>query len=98
MLARFPETEAFIPGRIFKSRANQLAVEPESAVKMHLSGRRGDNSQKTRWGLSGVASFMARASSTFHHFKISFSIFSRHERSVFLFSSGSSARNVSALS
>src|SRR5207248_11319828 len=59
MVARFPESDAIIPRRIFKSRANQFAAEPESATIMQLSGKRGDNSQKTRWGLIGLASCIA---------------------------------------
>ena len=37
-------------------------TEPESQVRMHLSGSRGESSQNTRCGLIGFASFMARAS------------------------------------
>src|SRR5258706_4603393 len=34
MVARFPLREPIIPLRIFRSRAYQLAVEPESAARM----------------------------------------------------------------
>ncbi|MHC2621453.1 hypothetical protein ACVIW2_003485 [Bradyrhizobium huanghuaihaiense] len=44
-----------MPRRIFRSRANQLAQEPESLVMMARSGRRGDNSQATSCGLTGAA-------------------------------------------
>ncbi len=87
-----------MPRRIFKSRANQFAALPLSAERMQRSGSRGESSQKTRCGLIGLASFIARASSTFHHSAMFASIFSRHERSVFRRSSGISARSVSALS
>src|ERR1043166_671923 len=48
MVARFPESDAIIPRRTLRSRANQLAAEPESATIMQLSGNRGDSSQNTR--------------------------------------------------
>ncbi len=44
-----------MPRRIFRSRAYQLAQEPESLVMMARSGSRGDNSQVTRCGLTGLA-------------------------------------------
>ena len=47
-----------MPARSCRSRANQLAAEPESAVRMQPSGRRGESSQKTRCGLIGSASLM----------------------------------------
>ncbi len=80
------------------SRAYQLATEPESPVRMHVLGQRGDSSQKTRCGLIGSAGAIARSSSVFHQAATPFSIVSRQRRSVFCFSSGSSARSVSALS
>ena len=40
---------------------NLVAAEPESQVRMQPLGRRGESSQNTRCGLSGFASFMARA-------------------------------------
>src|SRR3954453_5676990 len=61
-----PDREAFIPRRIFRSRANQLAQEPESLVMTARSGNRGDNSQVTRCGLTGSAGCRARSSSVFH--------------------------------
>src|ERR1700712_3064983 len=42
--ARFPEPDAIIPRRIFRSRAYQLAAVPESADKMQLSGSREESS------------------------------------------------------
>jgi hypothetical protein len=66
-----------MPRLIFKSRAYQLAAEPESELKIQLSGRRGETSQKTRCGLIGWASLMAMASSIFHHAATPFSIVSR---------------------
>src|SRR5688572_24417022 len=48
IVARFPDNDAIMPFLIFSSRAYQLAAEPESAVSIQLSGRRGDNSVNTR--------------------------------------------------
>src|SRR4051812_1960635 len=98
MVARVPDSDAIMPGRIFRSRANQVAAEPESELMMQLFGRRGDNSQKTRCGFNGLASFIARASRTFHHSTTPLSIFLRHARSFLTFNIGNNARNVSALS
>src|SRR5205085_3242131 len=98
IVARFPDSDPIMPRRNFRSRAYQLAVDPESAEMMHLSGNRFDASQKTRCGLIGFASFMARSSRTFHHVFTSSSIFVRQSRFVFGLRSGMSARNVSALS
>src|SRR5437879_6112377 len=67
MVARFPESDPIIPLRNFRSRAYQLAVDPESAATMQRSGSRGDSSQNTRCGLIGFAEVMARVSSSFHH-------------------------------
>src|SRR5437763_13626264 len=58
IVARFPDSDPIMPRRNFRSRAYQLAVDPESAEMMHLSGNRFDASQKTRCGLIGFASFM----------------------------------------
>ena len=60
IVANVPETEAIMPRRILTSRAYQLVPEPVSQAMMHFSGSLGDNSQKTRCGLSGSASFIAR--------------------------------------
>src|SRR5665213_2484975 len=98
MEARPPESEHIMPRRIFKSRAYQLAHEPESLVMIARSGKREDNSQVTRCGLMGFAEVSARASSTCHHSDTPFSILVRQLRSDLRSSSGSSARNVSALS
>jgi hypothetical protein len=97
MVARFPESDAIIPERIFTSRANQLAEEPESQVRMARSGTRGESSQNTRWGLIGSASSIARASSTFHQSRMFSSISSRQPRSSFRRSSGMSSCSVSRL-
>src|SRR5450756_838663 len=50
IVASPPESDAIMPGRIFRSRAYQLAHEPESHVRMQRSGKRGDSSQHTRCG------------------------------------------------
>ncbi len=71
-----------MPRRILMSRAYQLAAEPESLERMALSGSRFDSSQKTRCGLIGLASFIARASSTFHQSATLASIRLRQLRSV----------------
>jgi hypothetical protein len=54
-----------MPRRIFRSRAYQLAHEPESLVITARSGSRGDNSQVTSCGLIGFAGCSARSSSVF---------------------------------
>mgnify|MGYP003624072980 CR=1 FL=1 len=79
IVASDPETDAIMPRRIFTSRAYQFVPDPVSQAIMHFSGRRGESSQKTRWGLSGSAEFIARFSSTSHQLLIFFSIPSRHE-------------------
>jgi hypothetical protein len=98
MVASVPDSEAIIPLRSRRSRANQLAAEPESLVMMQPSGRREDSSQKTRWGLTGLASTIARDSTSRHHSRTSPVMRSCQERSALRSSSGSSARRVSALS
>ena len=80
-----------MPRRIFRSRAYQLAQEPESLVMIARSGRRGDNSQATRCGLIGWAGCMARSSAVSHQSATCFSMCSRQLRSVFCSSSGSSS-------
>jgi hypothetical protein len=87
-----------MPRRILRSRAYQFAVEPESAVRMQFSGRRGDNSQNTRCGLIGSADTIARSSSVFHQATTFFSMVVRQDVSARGFSNGSKARSVSALS
>src|ERR1700761_1320570 len=47
-----PDNDAIMPRRIFRSRAYQFAHEPESLVRMTLSGRRGDSSVKARCGFT----------------------------------------------
>src|SRR6201993_3138982 len=88
IVARFPDSDPIMPSRNLRSRAYQLAVDPESAAMMQRSGSFGDSSQNTRSGLIGSAGVMARSSTSFHHSTISFSIFSRHERLVLRFNSG----------
>ena len=83
---------AFMPRRIFRSRAYQLAQEPESLVMIAWSGSRGDSSQATRCGLIGLASAMARSSSVSHHVLVTACDLSRQARSDFCCSIGSSAR------
>ena len=55
-----------MPSRILTSRANQFADEPESEEMIARSGSRSESSQKRRWGLSGCADCIARASISFH--------------------------------
>src|SRR3569623_3292835 len=98
MEARPPEREAIMPRFSFRSRAYQFAQEPESLVRMTLSGKRGDNSQVTRCGLTLVAVCFARFSSVLHHDLIFFAICVRQDESVFCSRSGSSAQSDSAAS
>ena len=98
MVASPPESDAIMPGRSLRSRAYQAALEPESPVTMQPSGSRGDSSQNTRCGLSGSASFIARASSTRHQRATLRSTSARQRRSGLGLSKGSSARSVSAQS
>jgi hypothetical protein len=77
-----PDSEAIIPSRILSWSAHQLAEEPESEAVMQRSGSHGLNSQKTRCGLIGSASFMARPSTTCHQRAMLCSISSRHDRSA----------------
>ena len=98
IVARLPDSEAIIPRLSLRSRANQLAAEPESEVRMQSFGRRGLSSQKTRCGLIGLASFIARSSITRHQSAICCSTCSRQDRSCLRSRCGSSARNVAALS
>ena len=72
-----------MPRRIFRSRAYQLAQEPESLVMIARSGSRGDNSQETRCGLIGLAGCMARSSSVFHQSSVQPSIFLRQRGRTF---------------
>ena len=60
MEASPPESDIIMPGRTFRSRAYQLAQEPESLVTMAFEGRRGESSQTTRCGLTGLAGAWAR--------------------------------------
>ncbi len=85
-----------MPRRIFRSRANQLAHEPESLVRITRSGRRGDSSQTTRWGLTGMAGCMARSCIRSHQLESPLASSSRKPPSVFWISSGRSALSVSA--
>src|ERR1700739_546286 len=68
--ARPPDSEHIIPRLIFRSRAYQLAQEPESLVMIARSGRRGENSHTTRCGLTGLGDVIARVSSGFHPFAV----------------------------
>ena len=96
--ARPPDSDPFMPRRIFRSRAYQLATEPESAVMIAFSGSRLLSSQNTRCGLIGSAECIARASSTFHQSSMSAAIVLRQASSGFCSSIGSSAAERSALS
>ena len=64
-VTRFPDSDAIIPLRIFTSRANQFADEPESELRMapSSSGSRLDSSKNNRCGLIGSALSSARSSS-----------------------------------
>src|ERR1700739_4732658 len=77
--AKPPDREHIIPRRIFRSRAYQLAQEPESLVMIARSGNNGDNSHATRCGLTGFAPTCARASMSRHQAAIFFSICRRQE-------------------
>src|SRR5438132_1001846 len=66
IVARLPESADIMARRIVISRAYELADDPESVVKIPLSGRRGDSSQNTRCGLMWLALFMARSLRTLH--------------------------------
>src|SRR6185295_13637905 len=50
IVARLPDSDPIMPRRNLRSRAYQLAVDPESAARMQLSGSREDNSQNTSSG------------------------------------------------
>src|SRR6218665_340775 len=93
MVARLPDRDVIIPSRIFKSLANQLADVPESAARITPSGSFGDNSQKTRSGLRGLAETIAWPSTSFHHRRTPLSTCSRQLRSSLRLSSGMSARS-----
>ena len=59
-----------MPRRIFRSRANQLAQEPESLVMMARSGSRGDSSQVDALRIDRRRpAAVARSSSVFHQFR-----------------------------
>ena len=64
---------------------------------MQLSGRPVESSQKTRCGLMGSASFIARFSTSSHQSTNVFSIFFRHERSSLRWSSGMISRSVAGV-
>src|SRR3569833_4425473 len=98
MEAKPPEREAIMPRRIFRSRAYQLAQDPESLVRMTLSGNLEDNSHATRCGLTGLAGCMARPSSVFHHSPAFLTIPSRQPESCLDSNKGSRARSVSPAS
>src|SRR3954470_2417105 len=55
LVARVPASDPRPPARNFRSRAYQLAAEPESEVTIALSGRRGFSSQNNSIGLIGSA-------------------------------------------
>ena len=62
MVASPPDKLAIMPLRSVRLRANQLATEPESALRMQRSGSRELSSQNIRCGLIGSASTCARSS------------------------------------
>ena len=98
IVASVPESDAIMSRRSLRSRANQFADEPESAVRMQRSGSRDESSQKTRCGLIGSASSWARRSISCHQSWTLSAICSCQPRSVFSSSSGRSARSVSRAS
>jgi hypothetical protein len=50
MVARLPESVAFIPRRTRMWRANQFAADPESLVRMAPSGRWREMAANSPWG------------------------------------------------
>src|ERR1700712_971252 len=99
MEARPPDSEHIMPRCTFRSRAYQLAHDPESLVTIAFDGTRGDNSHTVRCGLTPVcAGSCARFSSMVHQSAVHPSIFLRHARSGLASSNGRSARKVSVLS
>ena len=98
MLASVPESEAIMSLRRRRSRANQLAAEPESEVRIARSGRRRESSKNTSCGLIGSAGAIARFSITRHHSPTLRSIDSRQLRSCLRSRCPSRARRVGALS
>src|SRR5439155_16533932 len=93
-----PDSEHIMPRRILRSRAYQLAQDPESLVMIARSGRRGDNSQATRCGLIGSAGCIARSSSVFHQSRVQPSMLLRQVWSDFSSKNGNRERKVSAAS
>ncbi len=87
-----------MPFRIRTSRAYQFAQDPESLVRITSSGRRGDSSQVTRCGLTGLAGCMARLSIRSHQWDMPLAIPSRKDVSALGVSRGNSAFRVSAAS
>jgi hypothetical protein len=75
-----------------------LAQDPLSLVTMALAGSKGDISQTTRCGLTGLASAIARPSSFFHHAATLASMVFDHSRSSLRLIRGSSAFSVAAAS
>ena len=63
IVASVPESAPRMPRRKRRWRAHQFVLEPESAVTMQPSGRRGLSSWKTFSGLSGSAGSSARSAS-----------------------------------
>ena len=98
MVARLPESEPIIPLRKSRWRAYQVAVDPESALKMARSGSRLFSSWNTYAGLRGFASTAARSAMSLRQSRTSCSIFCRHDRPCLRLRFGKSARKVSALS
>ncbi len=94
MVARVPDSEPRMSPWNFRCRAYQFAALPESAATIALSGSREDSSWKIRIGLIGSAPVNARRSTVAHQSATAASICSRHSRSSFRTSSGSSARSV----
>jgi hypothetical protein len=93
-----PEWALCMPDLSFRSRENQWTVEPVSHASIAPSGSRGESSQKTRRGLIGFASAIARFPSMRHQSATLFSTFWRHDRTVLVSTIRSSARSVVALS
>src|SRR5690625_7489578 len=87
MLANLPESEPIMPRCMRILRAYQLVCEPLSPHKILFDGKRGDSSEKTRWGLMGTALSSDLSSTSSHQSDTFSSSVFIPERSAMLFSS-----------
>src|SRR5690606_7499125 len=88
MVARLPDSEAIIPSLILMFLAYQKAEVPESAVKIHRSGSRGESSENNFCGLMGSATCSARCATVSHQSLTWCWISSCHDRSSLYCSKG----------